>query len=69
MTDENTKTHSLTDAEIDQIAERAAHKAFETMTTRVFIFVGKGLLERLFWIIGIITLSMYFWLKSKGVIE
>lgn len=62
-------TISLTDAEIDLIAEKAAEKAVAKMTTMVYREVGETIVKRLFWIIGLCSLGLYFYMQQKGWIK
>lgn len=59
----------LTDAQVEKIAERAAEKAVAKITDRVYRDVGKNVVQKLFWLIGVISIALYFWLQSKGVIK
>jgi hypothetical protein len=63
------KTYTLSESQLVEIAERGAHAAFEKMTTRIFVFVGRGLIERIFWFVGIAAFALYLWLQSKGLIK
>lgn len=53
----------LTESELDDIAERAATKALEL----VYAQVGRTVLSRLLWFIGVAALGLYMWLSGKGV--
>ena len=48
---------------LNGIAERAAEKAFEKM----YQAVGKGVLNRFAWILGIAAVSLIWWLGRKGI--
>jgi hypothetical protein len=67
MADKNTSGFS--DSQLDEIAERAATKAMEKLTNHVYQEVGKGVVRKLFWIIGAASVGIYLWLKSKGIIS
>lgn len=54
----------LTDAQIEQIAERAADKAFE----RVYTQVGKSVLTKLAWFLGAAVIGLSMWLSGHGVL-
>jgi hypothetical protein len=54
----------LTDAQIEQIAERAADKAFE----RVYTQVGKSVLTKLAWFAGAAVIGIGMWLSGHGVL-
>lgn len=71
MTEKTTlpETVTLTLAQLDEIAERGAHKALEKMTANIFIFVGRGIVTRAFWFIGVLFIGAYFWLQSRGFIK
>lgn len=59
----------LTDAQIEKIAEKAAEKAVAKITDRVYRDVGKNVVQKLFWVIGVISIALFFWLQSKGLIK
>jgi hypothetical protein len=59
----------LTDAQVEKIAEKAAERAVAKLTDRVYRDVGKNVVQKLFWIIGVVTIALYFWLQSKGLIK
>lgn len=59
----------LTDAQIEKIAEKAAEKAVAKITDRVYRDVGKNVVQKLFWIVGVISIALFFWLQSKGLIK
>lgn len=61
--------HILTNEQLEQIAEMAAEKAVEKITATVYQNVGKSVIGKFTWIVGAITVGIYFWLKSKGFIE
>lgn len=59
----------LTDAQMEKIAERAADKAVAKLTDRVYRDVGKNVIQKLFWIVGVVAAALFFWLQSKGLIK
>ena len=67
MTDPN-KTW-LTDDQIDEVAERAADLAVKKMTENAYKAVGKSVIEKLFYIVGVLTLALYLWAKEKGLVS
>ena len=54
----------LTDAQVEIIAERAAEKAFE----KVYMEVGKSVLNRLAWVLGITVISLLLFLAGKDAL-
>lgn len=59
----------LTDAQIDEIAEKAAEKAVAKMTALVYQEVGKGVLNKLLWVVGVVSVATYGFLSAKGIIK
>ncbi len=60
---------SLTDDEIEYIAEKAAEKAVAKMTSMVYQEVGKGVVNKLFWIVGLSAIGIYIYLQQRGIIK
>lgn len=58
----------LTDEQIEDIAEKAAEKAIEKLTGDVYKAVGKSVIQKLFWIVGAISVGAYLYLKKIGVV-
>ena len=58
----------LTDEQIERIAEKAADKAVNKMTDQAYRAVGKGVINKLLWIVGVVTVGFAAWLHSKGFI-
>lgn len=54
----------LSEDQIDAIAERAAEKALE----KVYTQIGKSIVQKALWIIGAGCLSLFAWLKAKGLV-
>lgn len=48
----------LTDDQIEHIAQKAADLAVQKMTTEVYASVGKSVLQKVFWIVGVIATAM-----------
>ena len=59
----------LTEEQIEHIAERAATKAIAKLETHLYTTVGKSVLNKLAYVVGVICLSVYFYLQSKGLIK
>jgi len=55
-------THVLTDAEIEKVADKAATKAIEKLTTMAYLEIGKGVVAKVFKIVGIIAaFGVFYW--------
>lgn len=65
---QNQTPSTLTEEQIEEIAERAAERAMKKLTDHMYKEVGRGVVSKLFWIIGVISVGLYLWLKQKGVI-
>ena len=48
----------LSDEQIESIAQRAAELAVQKMTTDVYASVGKTVLQKVFWIVGVVATAM-----------
>lgn len=58
----------LDDEMIEAIAEKAAERAIKKLTSHVYQEVGKSVVSKLFYIVGVCAIGLYLWLKSKGII-
>ena len=54
----------LSQSELDDLAELAAKKALE----KVYVEVGRSVLKKLAWLVGVVTVGLMLWLTGKGVI-
>ena len=57
------RAEMLTNAEIDKVAKRAVDMAFQQMYEEV----GKSVVKRALWVIGVSSLGLMVWLSSKGM--
>ena len=57
------------EAVLEKIAEKAAKKAIEKLTDHLYREVGKNVVEKLFYLIGVCVVALYLWLQHKGVIS
>jgi hypothetical protein len=54
----------LTDAQLEIIAEKAAVKALE----KVYTEVGKSVLKKAAWLVGVAVIGLVMWLGSQGTL-
>ena len=54
----------LTDAQIDEIAEKAAERAFQ----KIYQNVGKSVLTKLTWMVGAAVVGLFMWLGGNGTL-
>lgn len=59
----------LTEEQIEDIAEKAAEKAIEKLTNHIYQEVGKSVISKLLWLAGALTIGIYIWFQSKGLIK
>ena len=52
----------LTDAQIDEIAEKAAERAFQ----KIYQNVGKSVLTKLTWMVGAAVVGLFMWLGNNS---
>lgn len=58
----------LTDDQIDAIAKKAAERAVEQLTNQVYQQIGKGVVRKFFYIVGVVCVAVYLWLVHVGII-
>ena len=66
---ERRQSSGLTDDDIERIAERAAELAVKKVTQDAYAMVGKTIVDKVVWVIGVCAVSLFFWLAGKGVIK
>ena len=54
----------LSEAQIDLIAEKAAEKAIAKMTSQIYQEIGKGVVTKIFWLVGAFAVGVFAALKS-----
>ncbi len=60
---------ALSEAMIDEIAERAAVKAISKLTATVYQEIGKGVVSKFLTLIGALSAAAALWAASKGLIK
>lgn len=66
---ERRKEIHFSEEQMDSIAERAAERAMQKLTDEAYKSIGKGLISRLFWVVGVLATAAYFWAQGKGLIK
>lgn len=59
----------LTDEQIEDIAEKVAEAALVKMQEAAYIKVGRSIIEKGFYIVGILFLGFIGWAKAKGYLD
>lgn len=60
------RMETLSEESIEVIAERAAEKAVQKITSRFYQEVGKSVLQKLAWITGVVAVGLYMWIQGRG---
>lgn len=60
---ERRAAHPLSDEQMEAIAERAAEKALQ----KVYAEVGRNLVHKLLWFIGVAAIGLLMWMNGKGI--
>lgn len=61
--------HELSEEQVEEIAERAALKAVEKTEARMYQAVGKGVVSKIYWIVGVSAVAVYIYLVKHGIIS
>lgn len=56
----------LTPEQIETIAENAAERAVKKMTDNLYKEVGKGVVNKILWVVGIVAVALAAWLHDRG---
>lgn len=55
---ERRRSPALTDEQIEHIATKAAEIAVQKMTTEIYASVGKSILHKIFWGVGVLVTAL-----------
>lgn len=66
--DSHTGCPYLSEAELEAIVESAANRAAAKVLDGVYIKVGRSIVTKAFYVVGIGVLALAAWLNSKGMI-
>lgn len=66
---ERRKSWPIPEDVIEDIAERAAKKAIEQMTAQAYQAIGKGVVTRALWLIGLLATGLVMYFTGKGDIK
>jgi hypothetical protein len=57
---------TLSEEIIEVIAERAAEKAMLKMTNQLYREVGRGIISKFLYLVGILTIAAWAWMHNNG---
>lgn len=60
---------NLTEDEMEEIAERAAEKAIAKVTQDLYTSIGKAVLTKVVWSVGVAWVALIIWLNAKGFVR
>ena len=52
------RTPVLSDEQIEHIAQKAAELAVQKMTTEIYASIGKSVLHKIFWAVGVLAAAV-----------
>ncbi len=61
--------HVYIDNEMNARMEHVVELAVDKVFTRMYEEIGKGIVEKLFWVLGIGALALLGWLAGKGFVK
>jgi hypothetical protein len=64
--EERRTREALSEEEIEIIAERAAEKAMLKLTNQLYQEVGKGVISKILYLVGIVTIAAWAWMQTNG---
>lgn len=59
----------LSESQVNQIAEKAADLAVKKVTDEAFKQVGKRVIEKFLWIVGVAAVALFVYLTKTGAIK
>lgn len=59
----------ISDEQIEEIAEKAAEKAIELMTAGVYKSIGRSVVDKFLWLVGVLSLGAWLWAKKNGYVQ
>lgn len=60
---------TLSKEQLEEVAEMAAKKAVEKLEARMYQEIGRGVMKKLSWLVGIAAVSMFLWAQKNGWIK
>lgn len=57
---------TISEDQMDEIAEKAAEKAVAKLEDRMYREIGRGVLKKLSWMVGIAAVSLFIWAQKNG---
>ena len=59
----------LSDEQLEEIATRAAEKAIAKVTQDLYTSIGKAVLTKVIWSVGVAWVALIIWMQARGFIK
>lgn len=59
----------LSDEQLEEIAARAAEKAIAKVTQDLYTSIGKAVLTKVIWSVGVAWVALIIWMQARGFIK
>ena len=56
----------ISDEKLEELANRAAQKAVERALQQMYVEIGRGVLRKAAWVIGVGVVALGVWLNTHG---
>lgn len=58
----------LSKKDMNRITEETAKKTIEMLEDKIYLRIGRGVVRKFLWLVGLATVSVVAWLHSKGIL-
>ncbi len=62
MSTSERRMETISEEDIERIADKAVEKAMD----RLYREVGKSILQKFIWLVGVGTVALYMWIQGRG---
>lgn len=62
MSTSERRMETISEEDIEKIADKAVEKAMD----RLYREVGKSILQKFIWLVGVGTVALYMWIQGRG---
>lgn len=59
----------LSDDQLHKIADEAASKAMEMLEDYICKEIGRSVVKKFFWLVGVVSVAVGLWLKHHGYLQ
>lgn len=58
----------VNDEAFERLTDEVANKVIERLENKLYLRIGRGVVHKVLWLIGLCTVSVAAWMHSKGLI-